>query len=166
MTLDLWNLKKTKTKRRSQQTEISLLLCRTRRKPEDNELKPSMKWKVFVMIDATRTGQRQLKSFKRRKKRNQQTQNKTCERIKKKAWSKQYRVMRWESFFPRQMWGHVCSLLLSPFAGEYLSPHGKCHLCDATCMQCTGPEREDCTSCPKSWWEPLPCKHFYSKDAK
>lgn len=36
------------------------------------------------MIDATRTGQRQLKSFKRRKKRNQQTQNKTCERIKKK----------------------------------------------------------------------------------
>ncbi|XP_041642714.1 proprotein convertase subtilisin/kexin type 5-like [Cheilinus undulatus] len=26
--------------------------------------------------------------------------------------------------------------------------HGKCHLCDATCAQCTGPEREDCTSCP------------------
>ncbi|XP_071385584.1 proprotein convertase subtilisin/kexin type 5-like [Centroberyx affinis] len=32
--------------------------------------------------------------------------------------------------------------------GEYMSRHGKCHLCDATCEQCMGPEREDCTSCP------------------
>ncbi|XP_062273839.1 proprotein convertase subtilisin/kexin type 5-like [Scomber scombrus] len=30
---------------------------------------------------------------------------------------------------------------------EYLSRHEKCHLCDVTCMQCVGPEREDCTSC-------------------
>ncbi|KAM9823350.1 proprotein convertase subtilisin/kexin type 5-like [Syngnathus typhle] len=28
--------------------------------------------------------------------------------------------------------------------------HGKCHLCDATCQECTGPEREDCTSCPST----------------
>lgn len=40
----------------------------------------------------------------------------------------------------------------SPSAGEYLSPHGNCHLCDVTCLQCTGPEREDCTSCATSWW--------------
>ncbi|KAM8760711.1 proprotein convertase subtilisin/kexin type 5-like [Acanthopagrus schlegelii] len=26
--------------------------------------------------------------------------------------------------------------------------HKKCHLCDVTCQQCTGPERDDCTSCP------------------
>ncbi|GLD75172.1 proprotein convertase subtilisin/kexin type 5-like protein, partial [Lates japonicus] len=32
--------------------------------------------------------------------------------------------------------------------GQYLSKHGLCHLCDATCLQCTGPEREDCISCP------------------
>lgn len=28
-----------------------------------------------------------------------------------------------------------------------MSPQGKCHLCDATCLQCSGPEEEACTSC-------------------
>uniref|UniRef100_A0A3Q3MWA6 Proprotein convertase subtilisin/kexin type 5b n=1 Tax=Mastacembelus armatus TaxID=205130 RepID=A0A3Q3MWA6_9TELE len=33
---------------------------------------------------------------------------------------------------------------------SYLSKHGKCHLCDATCLQCTGPEKDVrlyCTAC-------------------
>ncbi|CAB1456489.1 unnamed protein product [Pleuronectes platessa] len=34
--------------------------------------------------------------------------------------------------------------------GEYLSKHKQCHLCDVTCLQCTGPERDDCASCPPS----------------
>ncbi|XP_030000063.1 proprotein convertase subtilisin/kexin type 5-like [Sphaeramia orbicularis] len=29
-----------------------------------------------------------------------------------------------------------------------MSKHGQCHLCDATCEQCSGPEREECTRCP------------------
>lgn len=48
-------------------------------------------------------------------------------------------------------------LCCSPSAGEYLSPHGNCHLCDVTCLQCTGPEKEDCTSCSISWWRTSTC---------
>uniref|UniRef100_A0AAV2MQD7 P/Homo B domain-containing protein n=1 Tax=Knipowitschia caucasica TaxID=637954 RepID=A0AAV2MQD7_KNICA len=34
--------------------------------------------------------------------------------------------------------------------GQYMSAHGQCHLCDTTCLRCSGPEREDCTRCPNS----------------
>ena len=41
-----------------------------------------------------------------------------------------------------------------------MSKHGKCHLCDATCLQCTGPESEDCISCPEARWQPLTWRHL------
>ncbi|MEQ2245148.1 hypothetical protein ILYODFUR_024650 [Ilyodon furcidens] len=28
-----------------------------------------------------------------------------------------------------------------------MSKRGKCHFCDTTCLQCTGPESEACTTC-------------------
>ncbi|CDQ96658.1 unnamed protein product [Oncorhynchus mykiss] len=44
----------------------------------------------------------------------------------------------------------LCKYILPLFSGEYLSRHGKCHLCYATCYKCVGPEKEDCISCPSS----------------
>lgn len=78
------------------------------------------------------------------------TKIRSYEISREKSFSKDHEA----EFVSQRVWGHVVHCC-SPSAGEYLSRHAKCHLCDATCLQCTGPEREDCTSCPATRWEPM-----------
>ncbi|KAJ8005984.1 hypothetical protein DPEC_G00123560 [Dallia pectoralis] len=40
------------------------------------------------------------------------------------------------------------TIMETSWPGEYLSSHDKCHPCYPTCSRCTGPEMEDCVSCP------------------
>ena len=154
-----------------------MLLCRRCQKPEDNELdlqrnENNNNW-LLVIIGATighitastqHSGKKTEVSKHKTTLVNRQKKSPYCE-TEETTWKRFFL----EKCFPKelevefdrqQVWGHVVHCC-SPSVGEYLSPHGNCHPCDATCLQCSGPEREDCTSCPTTRWEPLTYKHIH-----
>lgn len=142
---------KNRTKRRRQQTE-KLFLCGRCQKLEDNELdlqRSENKNNWLLIIGATRTHHSDNSSHsskeERKKERSEQRHNEADKQIKKKRKALEEAKCYFEiSFFRGKDTLFYCC---SPSAGEYMG-HRKCHLCDVTCQQCTGPEREDCTSCP------------------